>query len=459
MIPFAATTVTENPLSSSNNTISMSWSYNSSPNYTDFLNGATYGTEISGTISEFLNVPYDQSKNIKWISFPFSVPGPAIPLYTLSSDLGFYNKLTDLCLNNLENPTFTCTSNAYLNRLSVILCDGLKQIDLSKNPSLFTISILLCNDLNNYITTSLSGNYSLFKTENYVGVVSQSYLSGSCLTSSIYVSGSSRFNSNKYSGYVSGTYGDGIPITSNLTNYNGPITGSISGNISGSFTGLILFSSGSLSNFTGSLDGNLIGNQYTYTPAININNCPTLEHFFIYNSYDMKKIDVTNNTNLDIFSINYCTNLTDIIGVDKLTDLTYFKIIDSNYINWSLINVNGLIDLMTLWISGTNIQKLNIGDMIQLFTVNMSDNTLLTEITSSANYLYLNYLNFQSSSLSLNSVNSLYVNLSSSMKNNNSIRLNGTLNLNKSPLPTTSPAINAKSYLQNTMGWTISHTP
>jgi hypothetical protein len=89
----------------------------------------------------------------------------------------------------------------------------------------------------------------------------------------------------------------------------------------------------------------------------------------------------------------------------------------------------------------------------------MSDNTLLTEITSSANYLYLNNLNFQSSSLSLNSVNSLYVNLSSSMKNNNSTRLNGTLNLNKSPLPTTSAAINAKSFLQNTMGWTISHIP
>jgi hypothetical protein len=312
MIPFAATTVTENPLSSSNNTISMSWSYTSSPNYTNFLNGATYGTEISGTISEFLNVPYDQSKNIKWISFPFSVPGPAIPLYTLSSDLGFYNKLTDLCLNNLENPTFTCTSNAYLNRLSVILCDGLKQIDLSKNPSLFTISILLCNDLNNYITTSLSGNYNLFKTENYVGVVSQSYLSGSCLTSSIYVSGSSRFNSNKYSGYVSGTYGAGIPITSNLTNYNGVVTGSISGSIVGSFTGSIFFASGSLTNFNGCINGTLQGTQSVYNPTTTFTNDPEFSRILI--KFDLTDIssslltgDINNGSNISFGKILICS--------------------------------------------------------------------------------------------------------------------------------------------------------
>jgi len=466
MIPFAATTVTENPLSSSNNTISMSWGYTSSIDYSSFLlTGSLYGAPISGTISEFLNTPYSQSKNIKWISFPSIAPGGDPPLFTLSPNLGFYNKLTDLSLHKLENSTFSCISNAYLTRLSLKSCDGIKQLDLSKNPSLLSIFILHGETLNNYITTSLSGNYSLFNTEQYRGVVSQSYLSGSCITSSIYVSGSSIFNSNKYSGYVSGTYGAGIPITSNLTNYNGPITGSISGSISGSFTGLFLFSSGSLINFTGSLDGNLIGNQYTYTPAINLNNCPALDHIALYYCDNIKKIDLSNNISVGSFSAVGCTYLTDIIGLDKLTVLISIQIIECYYINWSLIDFSKLNELLllggpyTMGIQYTNIQTIDISSLTKLFSINMSNNTSLTEITSSADFLYLDYLKFESSSLSLNSVNSLYTNLSSSMKNNFSTRINGMLNLNKSPLPTTSAAINAKSYLQNTMGWTIYHTP
>lgn len=459
MIPFATTTVVENPLNSSNNTISMSWSYTSAVDFSEFMNtGSEYGAPISGTIAEFLSIPYNQSKNIKWISFPYNGPGPTKPLFTLSSNLGFYNKLTDLSLYKLENPTFTCSSNAYLKQLSVLYCDGLKQINLNQNPSLTTFVARDCNNFNNYITSSLSGNYSIFNTEKYIGFVSQSYLSGSCFTSSIYVSGSSIFNSNKYSGYVSGTYGAGIPITSNLTNYNGPITGSISGSISGSFTGSFLFSSGSLINFIGSLNGNLIGNQYTYTQAINLNNCPNLQNYVIYRIENIKKIDVSNNTNLQVLSLNESANLTDIIGIDQLTNLILFDLSGSNYTDWSLINFN-TPNLLSLKINYNNIQTFDTSNMLKLFIINMSNNTLLTEFTSNANYLYLKNLNFESSSLSLNSVNSLYVNLSSSMKNNNSTRLNGTLNLNKSPLPTTSAAINAKSFLQNTMGWTISHIP
>lgn len=459
MIPFATTTVVENPLSSSNYNISMSWNYTSAIDFSNFMNtGSEYGAPISGTISEFLNIPYSQSKNIKWISFPFNSPGPEKPLFTLSSTLGFYNKLTDLSLYKLENPIFTCTSNAYLKQISIIQCGGLKQIDLNQNPSLITMVMRDCSNVNNYITTSVSGNYSIFNTENYIGFVSQSYLSGSCSTSSIYVSGSSIFTSNKYNGYVSGTYGAGIPITSNLINYSGPITGSVSGSISGSFTGSLLMTSGSLINFTGSLNGNLYGNQYAYTPAINLNNCSNLENYFVQNCEKIKKIDVSNNPNIRILSSITSTNLTSVIGINELTNLILFNLSGSNYIDWSLINFNSP-DLLSLTVKYTNIQTFSTSNMSKLFTIDMSNNISLTEFTSSADYLYLKTVNFESSSLSLNSVNSLYTNLSSSMKNNNSTRLNGTLNLNKSPLPTTSTAINAKSYLQSTMGWTISHTP
>ena len=69
MIPFASTTVLENPLSSSNNNITMSWNYSSSLSYENFLlTGSLYGAPISGTISHFLKIPYRQSKDIKWIS-------------------------------------------------------------------------------------------------------------------------------------------------------------------------------------------------------------------------------------------------------------------------------------------------------------------------------------------------------------------------------------------------------
>ena len=459
MIPFASTTVLENPLSSSNNNITMSWNYSSSLSYENFLlTGSLYGAPISGTISQFLNIPYRQSKDIKWISFP-SIPPIPNPLFTLSPNLGFYNKLTDLSLDKLENSTFSCTSNAYLINLSVRHCEELKQIDLSNNPSLYSCIIYECGKLNNYITTSISGIYDLFNTEKYIGSVSQSYLSGSCITSSIYVSGSSRFNSNKYSGYVSGTYGDGIPITSNLTNYNGPITGSISGSISGSFTGSILFSSGSLINFTGSLNGNLNGNQYTYTPAINLNKCPNLYYFFGDNCENISKIDVSNNTNLRIFYVWGYTSLTDIIGINNIIDLYAFEIYNSMKINWSLINfsISPFTTLNTLWIRGTNIQSLDISNMISLSSIHMDVNWDLTEVISSAEYYNLTYVDFDLATLSLNSVNSLYTNLSSSMKNNFNIRTNGFINLDGSPLPTTSASINAKSYLQNTMGWTIYH--
>jgi hypothetical protein len=463
MIPFATTTVLENPLSSSNNNISMSWSYNSSLDYSNFLlTGSLYGAPISGTISQFLNIPYRQSKDIKWISFPSILPSPN-PLFTLSPNLGFYNKLTDLSLDKLENSKFSCTSNVYLTNLTVRYCDNLKQIDLSNNPSLNSCIIVECDKLNNYITTSISGNYDLFNTEKYIGSVSQSYLSGSCITSSIYVSGSSKFNSNKYSGYVSGTYGSNIPITSNLTNYNGPITGSISGSISGSFTGSFLFSSGSLIDFTGSLNGNLNGNQYTYTPAINLNKCPNLYYFFADYCENVSKIDVSNNTNLRIFYTWICSSLTDIIGIDKIIDLYSFEIYQSMKINWSLINfsISPFTTLDQLWIRKTNIQSLDISNMIYLNYIFMSENFSLTEVSSSAGYYNLNYIDFAGAHLSLNSVNSLYTNLSSSMKYNSNYgaRLNGYLNLNGSPLPTTQAAIDAKSFIWNTMSWSLAHVP
>ena len=72
-----------------------------------------------------------------------------------------------------------------------------------------------------YSSASLSGSYLTFDVLNYSGSISGSYISGAAESVNIYVSGSSQFISTNYNGYVSGTYGAGIPITSSLTNYNG----------------------------------------------------------------------------------------------------------------------------------------------------------------------------------------------------------------------------------------------
>ena len=458
MIPFAVTVITDNPLSSSNNNISMSWGYTSSLNYDNFiLTGSVYGAPISGTISEFLQIPYAQSKKIKWISIPTNGPGPAKPLFSLSSTLGFYNKLTDLSLYRLQNSNFTCNSNQNLNNFSIIDCYNIEQVNLSKNPTLNSIYVKNCTKLKNYITTSVAGNYSTFYTYYYVGSVSQSYLSGSCNTSSIFVSGSSQFTSTNYNGYVSGTYNNGIEITSSLVNYNGPITGTVSGNISGPFDGIFLFTSGSLNKFTGSLNGYLNGTHYKYVPAVNTNACTDLQYLSIDGSSNIYKIDVSDNLNLNTLLLNNCLYLKNLIGLENLLNLSNLKIKNSSYIEWGSLNTNNLSSLTDLTIQNTNITNFNMSNMLQLTNVTMSSNDYLVQLTSSSEYLNLKTLNLSDSILNSGSINNLYTNLSSSMKNNFVERQSGYLSL-RGDCATTSNSINGRNFLRSASLWNVNHT-
>jgi hypothetical protein len=139
-----------------------------------------------------------------------------------------------------------------------------------------------------YSSSSLSGSYSTFNVLNYLGFVSGSYLSGSAQTSNIYISGSSVFKSTNYSGYVSGTYGNNLPITSSLTNFSGSVTGSVSGSIIGTFTGSLFYTSGSLSNYNGCIDGILVGTQSVYNPTTTFTNDPEFSRILI--QFDISSI-------------------------------------------------------------------------------------------------------------------------------------------------------------------------
>ena len=158
----------------------------------------------------------------------------------------------------------------------------------------------LISNVTLYSSSSLSGSYFTFDVLNYSGNISGSYLSGSAESANIYISGSSRFISTNYNGYVSGTYGAGISITSSLTNYSGPVTGSISGSIVGSFTGSFLLSSGSLTNYNGCIDGILQGTQSVYNPTTHFTNDPEFSRILI--QFDLTSIsssiisgDINNN--------------------------------------------------------------------------------------------------------------------------------------------------------------------
>ena len=146
----------------------------------------------------------------------------------------------------------------------------------------------LVSDVTFYESSSLSGSYTTFDVINYIGGISSSYLSGSSESANLYVSGSSRFTSTNYNGYVSGTYGAGIQITSSLTNYNGPVTGSVSGSIIGSFTGSIYSASGSLTSYNGCINGLLLGTQSVYSPNTTFTNEPEFSRILI--QFDLSSI-------------------------------------------------------------------------------------------------------------------------------------------------------------------------
>jgi len=139
----------------------------------------------------------------------------------------------------------------------------------------------LVSNVSFYVSSSLSGSYTTFNVINYIGGISSSYLSGSSNSANLYISGSSQFTSTNYNGYVSGTYGAGIQITSSLTNYNGSVTGSVSGSIIGSFTGSIYSASGSLTNYNGCINGLLLGTQSVYSPTTTFTNDPEFSRILI----------------------------------------------------------------------------------------------------------------------------------------------------------------------------------
>ena len=146
----------------------------------------------------------------------------------------------------------------------------------------------LVSDVNFYVSSSLSGSYTTFDVINYIGSISSSYLSGSSYSANLYISGSSQFTSTNYNGYVSGTYGAGIQITSSLTNYSGPVTGSVSGSIIGSFTGSIYSASGSLTSYNGCINGLLLGTQSVYSPNTTFTNEPEFSRILI--QFDLSSI-------------------------------------------------------------------------------------------------------------------------------------------------------------------------
>lgn len=148
----------------------------------------------------------------------------------------------------------------------------------SKNFSLdSTLEIKSINTpfktLNLYITQSVSRSVVCdTNLRNFSGSfigIDNGFITGSSTIAQIYVSGSSNFVTNNFTGVYS---------ASNVVGYSGSITGShISGSISGIFSGSTTYVSGTFSNFTGRVcSGSIyVGILDVYSPYLTYISVPT----------------------------------------------------------------------------------------------------------------------------------------------------------------------------------------
>lgn len=127
-----------------------------------------------------------------------------------------------------------------------------------------------------YQTASVSQSYSS-ETSLYLftGQIN-GYLSGSTTDSYLTISSSADIQGTLvFTGLVTGSV-NGTTTTASVVNQTGHLSGSLSGNVSGSWSGIICNASGSVTNFSGLIQGIALGTGSVYSPSTSFENVPSL---------------------------------------------------------------------------------------------------------------------------------------------------------------------------------------
>jgi hypothetical protein len=152
---------------------------------------------------------------------------------------------------------------------------------LSKNLGLDEILEIKANtqlyrNVTVYQTASISQNYSVESgLYLFTGLVN-GYLSGSTINSNLLINSDANIQGTlSFTGLITGSL-NGTTTTASVSNQTGRLSGSLSGSISGSWTGVICDASGSVSSFTGLIQGAGIGTGSVYSPSISFETIPAL---------------------------------------------------------------------------------------------------------------------------------------------------------------------------------------
>lgn len=127
-----------------------------------------------------------------------------------------------------------------------------------------------------YQTSSISQSYaSLSNLYLFTGNV-DGYLSGSATSASLNIYSDANISGSFfYTGRITGSL-NGTVTTSSVTNQSGIISGSLSGSLTGSWNGIICDASGSVTNFSGLIQGVSIGTGSVYNPQNSYENRSSL---------------------------------------------------------------------------------------------------------------------------------------------------------------------------------------
>ena len=127
-----------------------------------------------------------------------------------------------------------------------------------------------------YQTASISQSYqSVSSLYLFDGQVS-GYLSGSDTISFLEISSSADIQGTlAFTGRITGSI-NGTTTTSSVISQSGHLSGSLSGSLTGSWSGIICNASGSVSSFSGLIQGVALGTGSVYSPSTSFENVPSL---------------------------------------------------------------------------------------------------------------------------------------------------------------------------------------
>lgn len=127
-----------------------------------------------------------------------------------------------------------------------------------------------------YQTASISQSYASESSLYLFNGQISGYLSGSDISSSLRISSSADVQGTLvFTGQITGSI-NGTTTTSSVTNQTGHLSGSLSGSLTGSWYGIICNASGSVSSFSGLLQGTASGTGSFYSPLTSFENIPSL---------------------------------------------------------------------------------------------------------------------------------------------------------------------------------------